>query len=63
MPYISPVLRSVRLPADASFCAAFGVQVLAVGVAFIVRGRRGGRVGSGMAQGALFTEAADPKKA
>jgi aquaporin Z len=37
--------------------------VVAVGVAFILRGRGGGRAGSGAAQGALFTEASDPNKA
>ena len=37
--------------------------VLAVGVAFVLRGRGGGRGGSGAAQGALFTEATDPNKA
>ena len=36
--------------------------VVAVGVAFVLRGRGGGRAGSGAAQGALFTEAADPNK-
>jgi aquaporin Z len=34
--------------------------VIAVGVAFILRGRGGGRSGSGAAQGALATEVADP---
>jgi aquaporin Z len=33
--------------------------VVAVGVAFVLRGRGGGRVGSGAAQGALFTEVAN----
>ena len=37
--------------------------VLAVGIAFVLRGRGGGRAGSGAAQGGLFTEAADPDKA
>ena len=36
--------------------------VVGVGVAFVLRGRGGGRAGSGAAQGALFTEAADPNK-
>ena len=36
---------------------------LAVGIAFILRGKGGGRAGSGAAQGALFTEAATPDKA
>ena len=36
--------------------------VVAVGIAFVLRGRGGGRAGSGAAQGALFTEAADPNK-
>jgi len=36
--------------------------VIAVGVAFILRGRGGGRAGSGAAQGALFTEVADPNQ-
>ncbi|MCU1477907.1 MAG: major intrinsic protein [Subtercola sp.] len=34
--------------------------VIAVGVAFILRGHGGGRSGSGAAQGALATEVADP---
>ena len=33
---------------------------IAVGTAFILRGRGGGRSGSGAAQGALFTEVANP---
>ena len=33
---------------------------LAVGIAFILRGRGGGRSGSGAAQGALFTQVANP---
>jgi aquaporin Z len=37
--------------------------VLAVGIAFVLRGRGGGRAGSGAAQGGLFTEAAEPEKA
>jgi aquaporin Z len=37
--------------------------VIAVGVAFVLRGRGGGRAGSGAAQGGLFTESADPTKA
>lgn len=36
--------------------------VLAVGVAFILRGRGGGASGSGAAQGALFTETREPDK-
>ncbi len=36
--------------------------VIAVGVAFVLRGRGGGRAGSGAAQGGLFTEFADPTK-
>ena len=36
--------------------------VLAVGMAFVLRGRGGGRAGSGAAQGALFTEPVDPNK-
>jgi hypothetical protein len=34
--------------------------VVAVGVAFVLRGVGGGRSGSGAAQGALFTEVANP---
>jgi aquaporin Z len=34
--------------------------VIAVGVAFVLRGRGGGRAGSAAAQGALFTEVAHP---
>jgi aquaporin Z len=34
--------------------------VVAVGIAFVLRGPGGGRAGSGAAQGALFTEAARP---
>ena len=34
--------------------------VVAVGVAFVLRGRGGGRAGSGAAQGALFTEVGQP---
>ena len=37
--------------------------VIAVGVAFVLRGAGGGRSGSGAAQGALGTEVADPDKA
>ncbi|HEX5585739.1 MAG TPA: aquaporin [Acidimicrobiia bacterium] len=37
--------------------------VVAVGVAFVLRGRGGGRSGSGAAQGALFTEVAEPDQA
>jgi aquaporin Z len=37
--------------------------VLAVGVAFVLRGRGGGRAGSGAAQGGIYTEFADPDKA
>jgi len=37
--------------------------VVAVGVAFVLRGRGGGRAGSGAAQGGLFTEIAEPDKA
>ena len=36
---------------------------LAVVIAFVLRGRGGGKAGSGAAQGGLFTEAADPDKA
>ena len=36
---------------------------LAVVVAFVLRGRGGGKAGSGAAQGALFTEAANPDQA
>jgi aquaporin Z len=36
--------------------------VVAVGVAFVLRGRGGGRAGSGAAQGGLYTEFADPDK-
>jgi aquaporin Z len=36
---------------------------LAVGFAYVLRGRGGGRAGSGAAQGALFTEARHPKQA
>ena len=36
--------------------------VLAVAVAFVLRGQGGGRAGSGAAQGALYTEAAQPDK-
>ena len=35
---------------------------VAVGMAFVLRGRGGGKAGSGAAQGALFTEAQDPEK-
>jgi aquaporin Z len=35
--------------------------VIAVGTAFILRGPGGGRAGSGAAQGALFTEVANPQ--
>jgi aquaporin Z len=34
--------------------------VVAVGIAFVLRGRGGGAAGSGAGQGALFTEAHDP---
>jgi len=34
--------------------------VIAVGVAFVLRGRGGGRSGSAAAQGVLFTEVANP---
>ena len=37
--------------------------VVAVGIAFVLRGRGGGRAGSGAAQGGLFTEVAEPNKA
>jgi aquaporin Z len=37
--------------------------VLAAGVAFVLRGRGGGKAGSGAAQGGLFTEFDDPDKA
>ena len=37
--------------------------VLAAGVAFVLRGRGGGKAGSGAAQGGLYTEFADPDKA
>jgi len=36
---------------------------LAVGAAFILRGRGGGRAGSAAAQGGLLTEAANPDQA
>lgn len=36
---------------------------VAVGVAFVLRGRGGGRSGSGAAQGALFTDASNPDQA
>jgi aquaporin Z len=36
---------------------------IAVGVAFILRGRGGGRAGSGAAQGALYTDSASPDQA
>jgi aquaporin Z len=37
--------------------------VLAVGVAFVLRGRGGGQAGSGAAQGALFTQVEHPEQA
>jgi aquaporin Z len=37
--------------------------VVAVGVAFVLRGRGGGRDGSGAAQGALGTEVESPEQA
>jgi aquaporin Z len=37
--------------------------VIAVGVAFVLRGRGGGRAGSGAAQGDIFTEVARPDQA
>ena len=37
--------------------------VVAVGIAFVLRGRGGGQAGSGAAQGALDTEVAQPDKA
>ena len=37
--------------------------VVAVGTAFILRGRGGGRAGSGAAQGALHTQVAQPDQA
>jgi aquaporin Z len=37
--------------------------VLAVGIAFVLRGRGGGRSGTGAAQGDLFTEVYDQGKA
>jgi aquaporin Z len=37
--------------------------VVAVGIAFVLRGRGGGRAGSGAAQGALETEVAHPEQA
>ena len=37
--------------------------VIAVGVAFVLRGRGGGRAGSGAAQGGLFTQFAEPDQA
>ena len=37
--------------------------LIAVGVAFVLRGRGGGRAGSGAAQGALFTEVEKPDQA
>ena len=37
--------------------------VVAVAVAFVLRGRAGGMSGSGAAQGDLFPEVVDPKKA
>ena len=37
--------------------------VIAVGMAFVLRGYGGGRAGSGAAQGALYTEVANPDKA
>jgi|RhiMetdeSRZDD1v2_1073273.scaffolds.fasta_scaffold02990_23 aquaporin Z len=37
--------------------------MLAVGAAFVLRGRGGGKAGSGAAQGGLFTEAAHPDQA
>jgi aquaporin Z len=36
--------------------------IVAVGIAFVLRGRGGGRAGSGAAQGALYTQPADPNK-
>ncbi|HVM67163.1 MAG TPA: aquaporin [Acidimicrobiales bacterium] len=36
--------------------------VLAVGIAFVLRGPGGGKAGSGAAQGALFTQVAQPDK-
>src|SRR5436305_6867111 len=36
--------------------------VIAVGIAFVLRGRRGGKSGAGAAQGDLFTEAYEPGK-
>src|SRR4051794_40942718 len=35
---------------------------VAVGMAFVLRGRGGGKAGSGAAQGALFTEAQEPER-
>ena len=37
--------------------------VVAVAVAFVLRGRGGGRAGSGAAQGALATDVAHPEQA
>ena len=36
--------------------------VIAVGIAFVLRGRGGGKSGAGAAQGDLFTEAYEPGK-
>jgi aquaporin Z len=36
--------------------------VLAAGMAFVLRGRGGGKAGSGAAQGGLYTQFADPDK-
>ena len=37
--------------------------VVAVAVAFVLHGKGGGKDGSGAAQGALFTQVADPNEA
>ena len=63
-PHLRPRPRRARTsrPTGCTSPGRSPVPSLARGLAFVLRGRGGGRAGSGAAQGALFTEVAEPQQ-
>ena len=62
-PHLRPDLASVTFTSYWVYVAGpIAGAVLAVGIAFVLRGRGGGKASAGAAQGDLFTEAYEPGK-